>query len=199
MDFNSKPSPSEACHETMDFLSRTWCNFAVQALQPQLYDQSIVVLDNQIKTFESDSSLSFTVNFKILKHVIYILLLQILYVYGIDKKKLNPSFYDWQNTEKSAKIDATDFKSSLPPWKSDDVKVIKSIIMFHKIYVLEMELLKKYLFLLIIFLSWTEVIDCSCYLQSWIWMQQAMHPELNYNSCFRKKWVGVYNTIYIGV
>ncbi|KAB2016556.1 hypothetical protein ES319_D08G104400v1 [Gossypium barbadense] len=99
MDFNSTPSPSEACHETMDFLSRTWCNFAVQALQPQLHDQSIVVLDNQIK-----------------------------------------------NTEKSAKIDATDFKSSLPPWKSDDMK-------------------------------------------SWIWMQQAMHPELNYNSCFRKKWM----------
>ncbi|KAK2978157.1 hypothetical protein RJ640_024139 [Escallonia rubra] len=24
---------------------------------------------------------------------------------------------------------------------------------------------------------------------SWIWMQQAMHPELNYNSCFRKKWL----------
>ncbi|XP_059637561.1 uncharacterized protein LOC132279561 [Cornus florida] len=24
--------------------------------------------------------------------------------------------------------------------------------------------------------------------KSWIWMQQAMHPELNYNSCFRKKW-----------
>ncbi|TYH57721.1 hypothetical protein ES332_D08G109400v1 [Gossypium tomentosum] len=110
MDFNSTPSPSEACHETMDFLSRTWCNFAVQALQPQLHDQSIVVLDNQIKALESETSLSFT------------------------------------NTEKSAKIDATDFKSSLPPWKSDDIK-------------------------------------------SWIWMQQAMHPELNYNSCFRKKWM----------
>ncbi|PPD98436.1 hypothetical protein GOBAR_DD04537 [Gossypium barbadense] len=112
----------------MDFLSRTWCNFAVQALQPQLHDQSIVVLDNQIKALESETSLSFTVNLKVLK----------------------------DNTEKSANIDATDFKSSLPPWKSDDVK-------------------------------------------SWIWMQQAMHPELNYNSCFRKKWVGVYNTIYIGL
>ena len=36
----------------------------------------------------------------------------------------------------------------------------------------------------------------SCYLsifigQSWIWMQQAMHPELNYSSCFRKKWVQI--------
>ncbi|KAK2972411.1 hypothetical protein RJ640_002951 [Escallonia rubra] len=26
---------------------------------------------------------------------------------------------------------------------------------------------------------------------SWIWMQQAMHPELNYNSCFRKKWYAI--------
>ncbi|KAI3814707.1 hypothetical protein L1987_14351 [Smallanthus sonchifolius] len=24
--------------------------------------------------------------------------------------------------------------------------------------------------------------------KSWIWMQQAMHPEVNYSSCFRKKW-----------
>ncbi|KAI4294996.1 hypothetical protein MLD38_040724 [Melastoma candidum] len=24
--------------------------------------------------------------------------------------------------------------------------------------------------------------------KSWIWMQQAMHPEINYSSCFRKKW-----------
>ncbi|KAL3535286.1 hypothetical protein ACH5RR_003747 [Cinchona calisaya] len=25
--------------------------------------------------------------------------------------------------------------------------------------------------------------------KSWIWMQQAMHPELNYNSYFKKKWM----------
>ncbi|KAG9456053.1 hypothetical protein H6P81_000561 [Aristolochia fimbriata] len=25
-------------------------------------------------------------------------------------------------------------------------------------------------------------------LKSWIWLQQAMHPELNYERCFRKKW-----------
>ncbi|XP_052485482.1 VAN3-binding protein isoform X1 [Gossypium raimondii] len=112
MDFNSTPSPSEACPETMDILSRAWCDFAVQALQPELHDQSIVILDNPTKKFESDSPISFT----------------------------------WQKMEKSIKIDATDFKSSLPPWKSNDVK-------------------------------------------SWIWMQQAMHPELNYNSCLRKKWM----------
>ncbi|XVE98674.1 hypothetical protein REPUB_Repub03eG0127800 [Reevesia pubescens] len=110
MDFNSKPSPSEACPESMDFLSRAWCNFAVQALQPELHDQSIVVLDNSIKKFECDSPMSFT------------------------------------KMEKTTKIDATDFKSALPPWKSSDVK-------------------------------------------SWIWMQQAMHPELNYKSCFRKNWM----------
>ncbi|XP_073158302.1 uncharacterized protein [Henckelia pumila] len=26
-------------------------------------------------------------------------------------------------------------------------------------------------------------------LKSWIWMQQAMHPELNYNSYFKRKWM----------
>ncbi|KAK3014469.1 hypothetical protein RJ639_009018 [Escallonia herrerae] len=46
--------------------------------------------------------------------------------------------------DKSTRME--DFDTSLPPWKSNDVK-------------------------------------------SWIWMQQAMHPELNYNSCFRKKWL----------
>ncbi|XP_065850958.1 VAN3-binding protein [Euphorbia lathyris] len=87
----------------MDFLSKTWCNFAVQALQPpDLPDQSIVLLDNtSIKTFDSP--------FKM---------------------------------EKSVRMDESDFKS-IPPWKSNDVK-------------------------------------------SWIWMQQAMHPELNYN---RRKWL----------
>ncbi|XP_039053319.1 VAN3-binding protein-like [Hibiscus syriacus] len=110
MDSKSISSPSEACPETMDFLSRTWCDFAVQALQPEVHDRSVIVVDNPIKTFESDSPMSLT------------------------------------RMEKSTKTDATDFKSSLPPWKSNDVK-------------------------------------------SWIWMQQAMHPELNYNSCFRKKWM----------
>ncbi|KAL5773043.1 hypothetical protein ACOSP7_012659 [Xanthoceras sorbifolium] len=109
MDTNFKPSPSEAHPETMDFLSRAWCNFAVQALQPaELQERSIVLLDNPVKKFESDTSVPF------------------------------------MKMDKNLKMDDADFKS-LPPWKSNDVK-------------------------------------------SWIWMQQAMHPELNYNSCFRKKW-----------
>ena len=66
MDFNSKLSPSEACPETMDFLSRAWCNCAVQTLQPELHDQSIVVLDNPIKKFESDTPMSFPVSIKLL-------------------------------------------------------------------------------------------------------------------------------------
>ncbi|KAE8730794.1 hypothetical protein F3Y22_tig00002880pilonHSYRG00106 [Hibiscus syriacus] len=110
MDSSSISSLSEACPETMDFLSRAWCDFAVQALQPEVHDRSIVNVDNPIKKFENDSSMSFT------------------------------------RMEKSTKVDATDFKSSLPSWKSNDVK-------------------------------------------SWIWMQQAMHPELNYSSCLRKKWM----------
>ncbi|KAH9806151.1 auxin canalization protein (DUF828) [Citrus sinensis] len=111
MDTNFNPTPSEAHPETMDFLSRAWCNFAVQALQPaELQDRSIVPLDNSIKKFDqADTKVPFT------------------------------------KMDNSVKMDDTDFKS-LPPWKSNDVK-------------------------------------------SWIWMQQAMHPELNYSSCLRKKWL----------
>ncbi|EEF28395.1 ice binding protein, putative [Ricinus communis] len=102
-------TPSEAHPETMDYLSRTWCNFAVKTLQPELpADKSIILLDNQLKNFDCEMKGPFP------------------------------------KMEKSVKME-DDFKA-LPPWKSNDVK-------------------------------------------SWIWMQQAMHPELNYNSCFRKKWV----------
>ncbi|XP_057968397.1 VAN3-binding protein [Malania oleifera] len=110
MDSNFQPTVSEAHPETMDFLSSAWCNFAVQAFQPELQDHASIVLHGSpIKKFENDSQ---------------------------------PPFPE---VEKNVKIDDADLKS-LPPWKSNDVK-------------------------------------------SWIWMQQAMHPELNYNSCFRKKWV----------
>lgn len=51
------PAPSEAHPETMDFLSRAWCNFAVQALQPQLgQEQSMVVFDNQIVKLDSSNN-----------------------------------------------------------------------------------------------------------------------------------------------
>lgn len=56
MDSSFNPTaPSEAHPETMDFLSSAWCNFAVQALQPELLDQSMVILDNQIKKLESNT------------------------------------------------------------------------------------------------------------------------------------------------
>lgn len=96
---------SEAHPETMDFLSNAWCNFAVQALQPELSDSGspILVRDNTLKSFDL-------------------------------------------NMEKSSsKMNDADYMKSLPPWKSNDLK-------------------------------------------SWIWMQQAMHPELNYSGGFRKKW-----------
>ncbi|XP_010687699.2 VAN3-binding protein [Beta vulgaris subsp. vulgaris] len=99
---------SEAHPETMDFLSSAWCNFAVQALQPEFHDangSSILVRDNTMK-----------------------------------------STLDMKMERNSPKMDDnSDYMKSIPPWKSNDVK-------------------------------------------SWIWMQQAMHPELNYNSCFKKKW-----------
>lgn len=103
-------SPSDAHPETMDFLSHAWCNFAVQALQPQPQHASAVLVDNPMNQLELPGS-----------------------------PKAHPSM------GKSARMDDADFRS-LPPWKSNDVK-------------------------------------------SWLWMQQAMHPELNYNSSFRKKWM----------
>ncbi|KAJ9689134.1 hypothetical protein PVL29_014670 [Vitis rotundifolia] len=109
MDPDFKPTISEAHPETMDFLSRAWCNFAVQAIQPELQDQSPVILDNPIKKF------------------------------GNDTKAPLPKM------DNSVKMDDAGIKSP-PPWKTNDVK-------------------------------------------SWIWMQQAMHPELNYNSYLRKKWI----------
>ncbi|RVW21202.1 hypothetical protein CK203_114808 [Vitis vinifera] len=109
MDPDFKPTISEAHPETMDFLSRAWCNFAVQAIQPELQDQSVVILDNPIKKFGNDTKAPFP------------------------------------KIDNSVKMDDAGIKSP-PPWKTNDVK-------------------------------------------SWIWMQQAMHPELNYNSHFRKKWI----------
>ncbi|GAV86200.1 Auxin_canalis domain-containing protein/PH_2 domain-containing protein [Cephalotus follicularis] len=108
MDSNFKPTPSEAHPDTMDFLSNAWCNFAVQALQPELHNRSIIFLDNSMNKFDSDP--------------------------------ITP-------LEKMDKLqrDDSDFQS-IPSWKSNDVK-------------------------------------------SWIWMQQAMHPELNYNSSLGKKWL----------
>ncbi|PON56037.1 Pleckstrin-like [Parasponia andersonii] len=113
------PSPSEAHPETMDFLSSAWCNFAVQALQPDNHNQqhlqpsdqhSMALIDHSpmiLKKMESNST------------------------------KSSPYM--------SATMDDADVKP-LPPWKSNDVK-------------------------------------------SWIWMQQAMHPELNYNGYFKKRWM----------
>ncbi|KAF8033826.1 hypothetical protein BT93_C0171 [Corymbia citriodora subsp. variegata] len=113
MDSNFSSAPTQAHPETMDFLSRAWCNFAVQAFQPPSHDphhQSIVLLDPPMEKLEKETS--------------------------------SPDHF--LRMDNSATKDDAGFKS-LPPWKSNDVK-------------------------------------------SWIWMQQAMHPELNYNSCFRKKW-----------
>ncbi|XP_016481216.1 VAN3-binding protein-like isoform X2 [Nicotiana tabacum] len=107
MDLDSNPTISQAHPETMDFLSRAWCSFAVQAFQPEMQDQALILHESSIK-----NSI-------------------------IDNKPPLPM-------EKSMKMDDTD--KSIPPWKSNDVK-------------------------------------------SWIWMQQAMHPELNYNSYFQKKWM----------
>ncbi|KAI4381095.1 hypothetical protein MLD38_007204 [Melastoma candidum] len=108
-------APSHAHPETMDFLSRAWCNFAIQAFQPdrepEWHERSaLVLLDPPVEKFEKDATAA------------------------------SP----FLKMEKSLKMDDSDYKP-LPSWKANDVK-------------------------------------------SWIWMQQAMHPELNYSSCFRKRW-----------
>uniref|UniRef100_A0A7C9DLI1 PH domain-containing protein n=3 Tax=Opuntia streptacantha TaxID=393608 RepID=A0A7C9DLI1_OPUST len=50
------PKVSEAHSETLDFLSRPWCNFAIQALQSESHNQSPDFLPNTpIKKFEGDT------------------------------------------------------------------------------------------------------------------------------------------------
>ncbi|EYU37113.1 hypothetical protein ABFS82_10G130800 [Erythranthe guttata] len=107
------PTLSQAHPESMDFLSNSWCNFAVQALQPETYDnhQSLVLQESPVKVFEHDPS---------------------------------TPYVNMQHMDKSAKLGDGD--TFAPPWKSNDIK-------------------------------------------SWIWMQQAMHPEVNYNSYFKRKWM----------
>ncbi|KAK1399859.1 VAN3-binding protein [Heracleum sosnowskyi] len=109
MDFKFKPDVLDSQSETMDLLSRAWCNFAVhEAFQTELQERSLVLHDSSIKLFDNEPK--------------------------------SPSMM----VDPGVKMDSTE--RSIPSWKSNEVK-------------------------------------------SWIWMQQAMHPELNYNSCFRKKWM----------
>ena len=58
VQLSNNPSPSEAHPDSMDFLSREWCNFAVQSLQPDhiIYDRSIVPVETSIAKFQGDSS-----------------------------------------------------------------------------------------------------------------------------------------------
>ena len=56
-------SPSDAHPETMDLLSRAWCNFAVQALQPEPQDGlSLVLADSPMKQLEGSPLASPTVS-----------------------------------------------------------------------------------------------------------------------------------------
>ncbi|KAK4404441.1 VAN3-binding protein [Sesamum angolense] len=55
IDPDYRSTLSQAHPETMDFLSNAWCNFAVQAFQPEAQEQSLVLQDNSIKLFEHDT------------------------------------------------------------------------------------------------------------------------------------------------
>lgn len=51
---------SEAHPDTMDFLSRAWCNFAIQAFQPESQDQSLVLQESvTLNKFECDTKSPF--------------------------------------------------------------------------------------------------------------------------------------------
>ena len=55
MDFKSKPDVSDSQSETMDLLSRAWCNFAVhEAFQTELQERSLVLHDSSIKLFDNE-------------------------------------------------------------------------------------------------------------------------------------------------
>lgn len=64
MDPDCNPTLSQAHPETMDFLSHAWCDFAVQALQPQTQERSLVLHDSSIKIFESDAKASSVVSWQ---------------------------------------------------------------------------------------------------------------------------------------
>lgn len=119
MDSIMKPSPSEAHPETMDFLSSTWCNFAVQALQPDLQNQPIILLDNQIKKLDCDvMKPPFSVS-----QFVAVSMFAVFYDLNvIGAKDMNGGLlFTLQKMDKSVKMD--DAFKSLPPWKSNDMKV----------------------------------------------------------------------------
>ena len=114
MDPDFKPTISEAHPETMDFLSRAWCNFAVQAIQPELQDQSVVILDNPIKKFGNDTKAPFPVSW-------ITVVLDRYFMYFILWTEIK--YMKLQKIDNSVKMDDAGIKSP-PPWKTNDVKVI---------------------------------------------------------------------------
>lgn len=55
MDFKFKPDAVDSQSETMDLLSRAWCNFAVhEAFQTELQERSLVLHDSSIKLFDNE-------------------------------------------------------------------------------------------------------------------------------------------------
>lgn len=55
MDPDYRSTLSQAHPETMDFLSHSWCDFAVQALQPETQERALVLQDNSIRIFDNDA------------------------------------------------------------------------------------------------------------------------------------------------
>ncbi|PWA75481.1 hypothetical protein CTI12_AA241780 [Artemisia annua] len=57
MDCDTMPTLSEAHPETMDLLSRAWCDFAVkEAMQPEFQNQALVLHEYSISSFDDGST-----------------------------------------------------------------------------------------------------------------------------------------------
>lgn len=117
--WNLSSSPSAAHPETMDVLSRAWCNFAVQTIHPELQDHKpLVLLDSHTPVKELDpfpvsillglfNKISLTIN----PFSCFLVLV------------LEADFECMQRLEKTIKMEAEDHVKPIPPWKSNDMKV----------------------------------------------------------------------------
>lgn len=57
MDYDNIPTLSEAHPETMDLLSRAWCDFAVkEAFQPEFQNQALILHEYSINSFDDGST-----------------------------------------------------------------------------------------------------------------------------------------------
>lgn len=115
MDSDFNLTALQALQEPMDFLSRAWCNSAIQVYQPVGQDLSVLHRDSTIKAFESDIKAPLPVS----RHERNLVSL-------VQKNKMEKNKEETKNCaclqkmDKSINMDDGD----APPWKTNDLKVI---------------------------------------------------------------------------